>query len=304
VTRQEAERLLVLSREVDFFGPDAERWVDRLSFEREQLEEAVSWFAENDEEEAAAQLAANVWRLWFVTGDIAGGRRLLKSALDAGEGMQSRARALALYADGICAFRAGAQAESQARNEAALEIARAVNDKEAEALALVGLSRVAFREGEYDRVRSLATEARDLARDLDPSAGVMPLHLLAAGTRLAGDHDEAVALYTESIELNRQLGDSNMVGMEFHNLGHVELHRGNVDSAERCFAECAEVRSGGNPYDVAMTHLNQAALAFAAGKNERAAELLGLTESTVESAGIVLDPDDAFEVDWLRGRLA
>jgi tetratricopeptide (TPR) repeat protein len=304
VTRQEAERLLVLSREVDFFGPDAERWVDRLSFEREQLEEAVSWFAENDGEEAAAQLAANVWRLWFVTGDIAGGRRLLKTALDAGEGMQSRARALALYADGICAFRAGAQAESQTRNEAALEIARAVNDKEAEALALVGLSRVALREGEYDRVRSLATEARELARDLDPSAVVMPLHLLAAGTRLAGDHDEAVALYTESIELNRELGDTNMVGMEFHNLGHVELHRGNVDGAECCFAESAEVRSGGNPYDVAMTHLNQAALAFAAAENERAAELLGLTESTLESAGIVLDPDDAFEVDWLRGRLA
>jgi hypothetical protein len=52
-----------------------------------------------------------------------------------------------------------------------------------------------------------------------------------------------------------------------------------------------------------MTHLNQAALAFAAGDSNRAADLLEQTESTLESAGIVLDPDDAFEVEWLRDRL-
>jgi tetratricopeptide (TPR) repeat protein len=303
MTRREAERLLALAGEADFLGPDAEKWVERLTLERENLEEAVRWFAEKGEEEAAAQLASNVWRLWFVSGDVAGGRRLLVAALEAGEGTPSRARALALYADGLLAFRAGAQAESQERNEAALEAARAVNDREAESLALVGLSRVAFREGDYTRVRSLAAEARELTRDLDAAAGVMPLHLLAAGTRLAGDHDGAVELYTESLELNRRLGDSVMVGMEFHNIGHVELHRGNVDAAERCFAECVDVRSVDNPYDAAMTHLNHAALAYARGDRERAAELVERTQSTLHSAGIVLDPDDAYEVTWLQDRL-
>jgi tetratricopeptide (TPR) repeat protein len=303
MTRQEAERLLVLSREADFRGPDQTRWVERLAPEREKLEEAVRFLAENGEEEAGAELVSNVWRLWFVSGDVAGGRRLLATALDVGERRPSRARALALYADGLLAFRAGAQAESQERNEAALEAARAVNDRESEALALAGLSRVAFRDGDYGRVRSLAAEARELTRDLDAAAGVTPLHMLAAGTRLAGDHDAAVELYTESLELNRRLGASRMVGVELHNIGHVELHRGNVDVAERCFAECADIRSGDDPYDAAMTHLNQAALAFAAGDRERTAELLGRTESTLASAGIVLDPDDAFEVDWLRSRL-
>ena len=304
MTRREAERLLVLSREADFFGPDQVLWVERLSLERENLEEAVRWFAEHGEEEAAAQLASNVWRLWFVSGDVAGGRRLLALSLDAGEGRPSRARALALYADGLLAFRAGAQAESQERNEAALETARAVNDREAESLALVGLSRVAFRDGDYERVRLLAAEARELTRDLDASVGVMPLHLLAAGTRLGGDHDGAVELYSESVELNRRLGDSVMVGMEFHNIGHVELHRGNVDAAERCFAECAKVRSGDNPYDAAMTHLNHAALAHARGDRERARELLGRTQSTLDDAGIVLDPDDDFEVKWLLDQIS
>jgi tetratricopeptide (TPR) repeat protein len=178
-----------------------------------------------------------------------------------------------------------------------------VGDREAEALALVGLSRVAFREGECARVRSLAAEARDLTRDLDAEAGAAPLHMLAAGTRLAGDYDEAVELYTESLKLNRRLGDSRGVGMELHNIGHIELHRGNVDAAERCFAECAEVRNQEDPYEAAMTHLNQAALALARGERVRAAELLRRTQSTLDGAGIVLDPDDAFEVEWLRDQL-
>lgn len=300
---EEAERLLALAREAKLVGADATTWAERLAPERERLIEAARFLAEQGEEEAAVELAANVWRLWLLSGDVHGGRRLLAAALDVGEGRPSRMRALALYGDGLLAFRAGAQAESQARNDAALEAARAVGDREAEALALVGLSRVAFRDGDYARVRSLAAEACELTHDLDAAAGVAPLHMLAAGTRLAGDHDAAVELYTESLALNRQLGDKRMVAIELHNIGHVELHRGNATGAERCFAEWAGLRTPGDPYDAAMTQLNRAALAFAEGDRELSAEQLRRAQSTLDEAGLVLDPDDAFEVDWLQGRL-
>ncbi len=234
-------------------------------------------------------MAANLWRLWFLVGDVAGGR----------QSQPSRARALALYGDGLLAFRAGAQIESEARNEQALQAARAVGDRQVEALALVGLSRVASRNGDYVRVQSLAAEARRLTGDLDPAAGGASLHLLPAGTRLAGDYDGAVALYAESLELNRSLGDSRMVGMELLNIGHVELHRGNVEEAERCFNESATLRNQDDPYEAAMTHLSLAALAVARGEHGRATDLLQRTQSTLDRAGIVLDPDDAFEVKWL-----
>jgi tetratricopeptide (TPR) repeat protein len=304
VSPGEAKQLLELSREVDLLGPRREEWTERLTPERERLAEAVRVLAGAGEEEAATELAANIWRVWFYSGDVAGGRELLAAALDAGDAQPSRARALALYADGLLAFRAGAQDDSSARNEAALEVARAVGDAEAESLALVGLSRVAFREGDYKRVRELATEALELTQDLDPAAGVMPLHLLAAGTRLDGEHDPAIDLYTESLELNRRLGNDRMVGVELHNIGHIEVHRGNLEAAERCFSECAALRSSDDPYDVAMGYLNQAALASERGETVRAADLLRQTESTLRDAGIVLDPDDAFEVDWLRERVS
>jgi tetratricopeptide (TPR) repeat protein len=291
VTPEEAERLLARSRDADVLEhpPD-----------RADVEDAVRWFAENGDGESACELAANVWQLWFQSGDVAGGRRFLGAALDA-PGSPSRARALALYADGLLAFREGEQVESEARNEAALEAAQQAGDKEAQSLALVGLSRVALRGGDYGRVRSLAAEARELAPSAPAEA--MPLHLLAAGTRLSGELDDAVELYTESLELNRGLGASLMVGMEHHNLGHVELRRGNVDDAKRHFAACRELRNPDNPYDVAMTDLNDAALAVDAGDRDEASRLLGRAEQTLARAGIVLDPDDQSEVDRLRDRL-
>jgi tetratricopeptide (TPR) repeat protein len=303
MTREEAEGLLAIAREAKLLGPDAKSWIDRLAPKRQEFVEAVRFLAQNGDEEAAAELGANVWRLWLVLGDIASGRQMLSAALDVGQGKPSRVRSLALYGDGALAFRAGAQQDSQVRNEEALAAARTVGDREAEALALVGLSRVALRNGDYGRVQSLAATARALTRDLDPAAEVAPLHLLAAGTRLAGEYNQAIDLYVQSLELNRRLGDSRMVGMELHNIGHVEIHRGRVQEAERSFKECAAIRNQDDPYEAAMARLNEAALAFARGEHERAAELLRHTQSTLDGAGIVLDPDDAFEVKWLRERV-
>ncbi|HLQ66164.1 MAG TPA: tetratricopeptide repeat protein [Candidatus Limnocylindrales bacterium] len=303
MTRVEADRLLALARQANLSGPEAEAWTKRLEPERENLAEAARLLVREGDAESAAEMAANVWRLWLVTGDPAGGRELLAAALDAGPRAPSSARALALYGDGLLAFRARAQAESRRRNEEALEVARAVGDKRAESLALVGLSRVALRDGDYSRVRVLAALARELAREFGPAADAAPLHMLAAGTRLAGDYDDAVRLYSESLDLSRKLGNSRGVAMELHNIGHVELHRGRVGEAERCFSECAGVRDANDPYEAAMTHLNQAGLAFAHGERERAAALLQSVRTTLDAAKIVLDPDDAFEVQWLSDRL-
>ena len=152
MTREEAERLLALAREATFTGPDARVWLERLAPKRSEFIEAARFLSSNGTGEAAAELAAGVWRLWLLSGDVAGGRQMLAAALDIGRHQPSHARALALYGDGLLAFRAGAQAESENRNTQALEEVRAVGDRDAEALALVGLSRVALRNGDYPGV--------------------------------------------------------------------------------------------------------------------------------------------------------
>lgn len=242
------------------------------------------------------------WRAFLTSGDIAGGRAFLAEVLER-DAQPSHWRALVLYADGLLAFRQGDMADSQARNEAALAMARALGDAEAESYALVGLSRVALRAGDNSEAVRLAKQARSLVDD--PMASAAPLHLEAAGTRLLGEYDGAKALYEESLELARGIGNTRMETVELHNLGHVELHRGDLAAAERFFAAWRQgVESSMDPYDVAMRSLNDAALAVAHGDQSRAQTLLDDAEARLAEARIVLDPDDASELEHLRRRAA
>lgn len=252
----------------------------------------------------AEELAASSWRAWLTSGELDEGRAVLASVLDREGAEPSRDRAVALYADGVLAFRKGDQAGSLARSEQALDVARAVGDRPAESLALVGLSRVALRDGRFGDVVALSRDARALAGG-DKPAQAGPLHLQAAGTRLGGDYEGARSLYLESLGLSRELGDGYVETMELHNLGHVSLHLGDVTAAEGYFARWRErTVASDNSYDRAMAALNEAALSVAHGERHRAADRLARAETTLADAGIVLDPDDASEVEHLRGLLA
>ncbi len=313
MSRDEAFRLLERSREVQWRFPsssgspvlaDQDAWAEQLVSEKESFAAAARSLVESGNHQGATELAANVWRLWVMARDPRGGRAFLATVLDGREEEPSRARALALYGDGLLAFMVGAQDDSRARSEASLQAARAVQDPEALALAHLGLSRVAFLDGEHDRARSLAAQALAFARALDPAMGQAPLHMHAQGTRFTGDYDRAAALFEESLALNRRLGDLGMVGVELHNLGHIEIRRGNIDAAERYFAECEELGASDDAYSVAMRHLNQAVVAFARGEHDRARALLGDADTVLGETDGYPAPDDRFELDWLRGQLA
>lgn len=218
--------------------------------------------------------------------------------------MTATDRVRKLYDDGLNAFRHGDQDLSRALNEQALELARELDDSVGESLALVGLSRVAFREGDYERVKGLAQEALSIARRSGDQADERaPIHMLAAGTRLSGDYDTARELYLENLQLNRLLDIRTSVAMELHNLGHVELHRGDLAAAERFFAELSELQDMTKPYDRAMSKLNMAAIAVAHGERDQALPLLDECEAILAAEGIALDPDDRFEVETLKAQL-
>src|SRR2546428_7680905 len=70
MTREEAERLLALAREATFTGPDARVWLERLAPKRSEFIEAARFLSSNGTEEAAAELAAGVWRLWLLSGGV------------------------------------------------------------------------------------------------------------------------------------------------------------------------------------------------------------------------------------------
>lgn len=306
------ERLLALSRQAEWrypsslgspVRPDEDPWVEPLVAEQESFVTAARFLLESGDRKTATELAAGVWRLWMISRDVDGGRAFLATVLAGGEGDETRARAIALYGDGVFAFWQGAPDDVRRRSEEALSAAQAVDEPEALALAYLGLSRAAALDGHFARSRDLAAQALDHARPLAPAMRQGPLHTYAQAIRMLGEHDRAAGQFEESLALNRRIRDEGMIAVELHNLGHVELHRGNVDTAEGYFQELAQLGAGTDPYGVALSHLNEAVIALARGDRDRASELLVRLESVLEESGTELAPDDQFEVDYLRNGL-
>jgi tetratricopeptide (TPR) repeat protein len=279
--------------------------LDRLGAEREAVANAIRSFADAGDGVSALELAAGAWRIWFSRGELEEGRTALAVALEApGAGDASAARAHALYADGVFAFRQGDQESSRSRNEEALTVARAASDVRGECDALTGLARVALREGDYARVVELAQQSRKVARAAgEGEAEAGPLHLLAAGTRLGGDYARARDLYTESLELNRGLGNTTWVAMEMHNLGWVELHLGDVEAAARWFSERDARQVDQDAYDSAWQDMNWAAVAAVRGNSDEARTRFDKGNEALAALGLALDPDDQSELDWLSEQI-
>jgi len=314
ISDEKARRFLALSRELHWAFPSSQgtpiikgdatsQRVEQAVQERESYANAARALLERGEEEGATEIAANAWRLWVVARDPSGGRAFLASVLDKGEKKPSRARSLALYGDALLAFRQGKIEESRQRSQAALDAAFVVNGPEALTLAYLALSRVIFEDGDYAHALTLAVKAREFARNLDPSMGQAPLFLHANATRMTGDYDKAARLFEQSLDLNRTIGDSGMVRAELQNLGFVEIHRGNIDAAERYFAESERLGSADDPYSTAMANLYRAFIAFARGDKNGSRTLLQSTQSILKEAKIDPTPDDQFEINWLHERL-
>jgi tetratricopeptide (TPR) repeat protein len=210
-----------------------------------------------------------------------------------------------LYERALAAFRAGANDQAASLAEELIQTSRASGELPGEIDGVCMLGRVALRRGELRRVAELAGEGRDLARqNEDPRLERMPLHLQAVAARMQGDFGSARQFYTESIHLNRQLGEERMVAAEHRNLAYVELHDGNAAEARELFSTSATLaRASG--YDALEPYLllDSAVLALEMGDAARAAQLLKETDARFAAAGQIPDPDDAAEEEWLRKRL-
>jgi tetratricopeptide (TPR) repeat protein len=146
-------------------------------------------------------------------------------------------------------------------------------------------------------------KGREIARATgDAALEAGPLHLHAAGVRLMGDYAAARSLYEESRALAQNLQRPAIAAMEEHNLGWVAVHMGDAGAAAAHFERAREAQ-GADAYAKAWGSLNDAALCLCRSDIAQARDHFTRGLSILAPQSSTLDPDDRFELEWLRARL-
>lgn len=281
-------------------GPQAQLWQSRIKQNEPELEGSLDQFIRNRQGEQALRLVDAVSFFWVEFGELQKARQRFAQVLAMPSASAPTAlRGKALYDAGLLAFRQGDQTASRSLNEESLAIGRGLNDKATSAAALIGLSRIALRNHDYATVRLDAAEALQLRQDLGDTNGEMSsVHMLAAAARMEDDSASASKYYELTLGIYGKNGDKAGVAGELFNLGFVHLHENDPDWAARLFKESVSMyRELRLQEGLAFNISGLAAVAAERHDAARAARLYGALDSATATLGIVLDPDDALDLE-------
>jgi predicted ATPase/class 3 adenylate cyclase len=235
-------------RHADYFLELAERaepelradqqvlWLDRLEREHDNLRAALEWTGEAGETELQLRLAFALRSFWRVRGYLSEGRLWLEEALVDSGDQPAGLRA------------------------------RAMN----------GAAVLAFRQGDFEPAKRLATESLNALRDLgDKSGAARALHVLASVALGERDYEGATALLRDSEVLARELADKALLATTIVDLGDVALNEGAYERATELFAESLELfRELGDRDGMAIALFDLGSAALHRGRLEQASGLL------------------------------
>ncbi|HEX8919471.1 MAG TPA: tetratricopeptide repeat protein, partial [Chloroflexota bacterium] len=197
---------LVEEAEPELRGPDQRLWLRRLERDHDNLLAALQWTEENSETTIGLRLATALWRFWSTRGQYSEGRRWLEVLLAFDE-------------------RLGHPVPPMLR-------AKALNQA----------ARFADRQGDLERVATLANESLALYRAAEDKVGLAAALSTLGGTmKEQGDYKEAMAILDESLALRRELGDTARIASALNSVGGAARWQGQYDRAESCFNEALQL---------------------------------------------------------------
>jgi predicted ATPase/DNA-binding CsgD family transcriptional regulator len=276
-------------------------WLKRMESEHANLRAALTWSLDMEDETdggGAAQLglrlAVALWWFWHTHDYLSEGRRYLERALSGRSDptMTSwRARALNATA-GLALYQADYRA-SKALMEEALALYRELGDKEGIAAGLTDLGLVAVL-GQRDDIplQAVLEELGKLKPELENRNTVAYLHMLEGLIALGRDDlEHSVTLHEQSLELFREIHNTQGIITCLGHLGLLALIRGDYESAPILLRESLRL-AWELDYKQSIQH-GLYTLACVTARREqlvRAARLWGAVEGMEEAYGAHLTP--------------
>jgi len=210
ISRRHAEhiRQLVEAAEPGFLGADPGACAARLARDQDNIRAALAWAIEHDAAEIGMAIAAAVWRLWQLRGQLPEGRRYLDALLALPEAaMPTAQRARALTAAGGILYW---QSDPATR-------------------------------GRYEEARTIYEQLGDPAGVAESLNNLGFTALTASPPQL----ELALAWFSESLERYRSLGDQRMIASVMGSIGLTEVGLGHLDQARVALEEALALNLAG-----------------------------------------------------------
>ncbi|MDJ0497836.1 MAG: hypothetical protein QNJ89_08405 [Acidimicrobiia bacterium] len=292
--RSEARALAMLARQAfdERWDPDSEA-AARLADSTEAIDAAVEALLDAGDLGMAAMLLGALSSFWQEQGLVDQGRAVTKSALKRVEGnedWQDWGRVQLVAAE--LAFRQGDQSEALNLSRHALAASRASRDLVLEADVETNLARIAFRDGDADRMFSHASRVGDLAGE-DLRLQSKAVHMLGWAEYSSGDLAAAISRFEQNAAIYAELNDPIGEAMEWANLGSLALESGNTESARRYLAAAMETPGiVDNRYMAPELVAGAGVLVGITGNHQLALELISSAKAMYRNAGLEPDPGD------------
>jgi non-specific serine/threonine protein kinase len=256
-------------------------WLRKLEADYDNLRAALTWLAEF-EPDAALQMAARLWWLWFRAGLWHDGRTWLTRLLEVRAGARP-ARAEALLGLGVLAWAQGDLV--QARE--ALESSVALGEPAERALAGQFLAMAVLAQGDVARAAALVDDAVTALRALGPSLA-LGFALASQGVARLAEHAAAAARppLEESVELLRAFDDPWALALPLRNLGIIAFQAGDLERADAFLRDSlTALQAQRDPWFVSRSLETLATITAARGRYARATRLFGAAEALRDRVG-------------------
>jgi predicted ATPase/DNA-binding SARP family transcriptional activator len=280
-------RSLVEDAAAELTGPEAAGWLRRLDREQDNLRAALTTLDEAGDVAAALDLAAALWRFWWLRGRLSEGRGWLERLLGDEASAPENVRARAFAGAGSLAAAQGDFEQAIAWHAESLRLWRASGDREGIVRALTNLGLTADEQGHPRQAAEWLREALELARETgDRRSIAVALANLGQVALTLAEHERAAALFAESVSLFRALGSQRDEAAILANLGVLAFHMGDMARAAMCHAKALTLlRDLGDRQGEADELLNLGHTVQRQGDLERAAALIGEALARFEEIG-------------------
>ena len=245
--RNHAEYFLALARDGDraLTGPDLGIWLNRLEAERDNFRGAFEWSLSGADIELGAHLAGALALYWRRRAHYLEATSTGERALNLLGDDSSEAR-LALHLMLGSIYEPLAEYESSTRHyEAGLQIAASAHEMIGTAFALHGLSRVAWRQGQYALAEKHAANSLQAAESTGDNRSIArALHQLGLLASHQGEYARAQDYYNRSLALSQAIGNQMGVANTFVELGWIASSQGDYDRARDYLTRSLAISEG------------------------------------------------------------